>query len=94
MISTESLLGYVTFPNILLAIVSFISYKIVSQIVYYRFFSPLRIFPGPFWGSVTRLWLGWHCWRQTELGEVKKLHEKYGAFCLILFRFGMQSFAN
>ncbi|KAF2666532.1 putative cytochrome P450 [Microthyrium microscopicum] len=75
---SESLLDYVTFANIFLAIVTLISYKIVAQIVYYRFFSPLRVFPGPFWGSVTRLWLGWHCWRQTELQVVKKLHEKYG----------------
>jgi hypothetical protein len=67
-----------TFKNLFLVILAFISYKALAQIIYYRFFHPLRKFPGPFLASITRLWIGWHCWRQTELQTIYKLHEKYG----------------
>jgi hypothetical protein len=73
-------ISHLSFRNISLAFITFILYKVVAQIVYYRFFHPLRKFPGPFWPSVTRLWIGWHCWRQTELETIYRLHEKYGVF--------------
>jgi hypothetical protein len=75
---SQTLVGYLSFPNVSLTFTAFIAYKIVAQIVYYRFFHPLRKFPGPFWPSVTRLWIGWHCWRQTELETIYRLHEQYG----------------
>jgi hypothetical protein len=78
LMSGDKIVSYITFKTIFAAISIFVAYKIFAQIVYNRFFSPLRKFPGPFWGSVTRLWLGWHCWRQTELNAIKRLHEKYG----------------
>ncbi|KAI1614672.1 cytochrome P450 [Exophiala viscosa] len=68
----------VTIRSFAYCLLAFILYRIVAQIIYYRYLHPLRDFPGPFWASVTRLWIGWHCWRQTELETEKALHEKYG----------------
>ncbi|KAI0129545.1 flavonoid 3',5'-hydroxylase [Xylariales sp. AK1849] len=52
--------------------------KVLHQVVYYRFFSPLARFPGPFWGSVTRLWLAYHNAKADECETVRALHEKHG----------------
>lgn len=68
--------------NLALLGLAYILYQIVSQIVYYRFFHPLKTFPGPFWGSVTRLWLAYHNVKADECQTLKALHEKYGEnFC-------------
>lgn len=48
------------------------------QIIYYRFFHPLARFPGPFWGSATRLWITWHNIKGDEPWTFRALHEKYG----------------
>jgi hypothetical protein len=56
----------------------FVVYKVISQIIRYRFFHPLSEYPGPFWGSVTRLWIAYHNYKADELQVVKALHEKYG----------------
>ncbi|KAH8661686.1 cytochrome P450 [Tricladium varicosporioides] len=69
---------YVTLENAIACFAAFIAYNIIAQIIYYRFFHPLRKFPGPFWASVTRLWLGYHCFMETELPTIYKLHQKYG----------------
>ncbi|KAI1343777.1 cytochrome P450 [Xylariaceae sp. FL0016] len=61
-----------------LAVASYILFIAVKQIVYYRFFHPLAKFPGPFWGSVTRLWLAYHNFMADECEVVKELHDKYG----------------
>lgn len=50
----------------------------VYQIVYYRFFHPLAKFPGPFWGSVTRLWITYHNIKGDEPETFQALHRKYG----------------
>lgn len=50
----------------------------VYQIVYYRFFHPLSKFPGPFWGSVTRLWITYHNVKGDEPETFQALHRKYG----------------
>ena len=76
--TVDTLTSLLTVRNALLVLLAFISYKVIAQIIYYRYFHPLRIFPGPFWGSVTRLWIGWHCWRQTELEVEHEMHKKYG----------------
>lgn len=50
----------------------------VYQVVYYRFFHPLRNFPGPFWASVTRLWITYHNIKGDEPYTFKALHQEYG----------------
>lgn len=61
-----------------LGLVAYVLLKFVYQIVYYHFFHPLSVFPGPFWGGVTRLWIAWHNLRETELPTVYALTKKYG----------------
>jgi hypothetical protein len=58
--------------------VSYIALRIAYQIIYYRFFHPLRHFPGPFWASVTRLWIAWHNYLGDECEVELALHRKYG----------------
>jgi hypothetical protein len=56
----------------------------VYQIIYYRFFHPLSKYPGPFWGSVTRLWITYHNIKGDEPETFQALHRKYGmsvCFC-------------
>jgi hypothetical protein len=50
-------LAFLSFRNLVLAIFGYVVARVVYQIVYYRYFHPLSKFPGPFWGSVTRLWI-------------------------------------
>lgn len=73
-----ALYSKVTFGNVLLAFVAFISFRVVRQIVYYRFFHPLSKFPGPFWASVTRLWVAYHNIKGDEPYVEHELHKKYG----------------
>lgn len=74
----EGLLSKLTVTNAVLALVAYVGLKFLYQIVYYRFFHPLSVFPGPFWGSVTRLWIAWHNMNETELPTVYELTKKYG----------------
>ncbi|KAF9891592.1 hypothetical protein FE257_003603 [Aspergillus nanangensis] len=74
----EGLLSKFTVTNAVLALVAYVAIKFLYQIVYYRFFHPLAAFPGPFWGSVTRLWIAWHNMNETELPTVYALTKKYG----------------
>jgi hypothetical protein len=47
-------------------------------IVYARLFHPLRHIPGPFWASVSRLWMV-HRIRHGDMEVVqRRLHEQYG----------------
>lgn len=58
-----------------------LAYVLISfayQAVHYRFLHPLRIFPGPFWASVTRLWITYHDFRGDEPWTFQALHRKYG----------------
>lgn len=58
-----------------------VAYFLISfayQVFYYRFLHPLRIFPGPFWASVTRLWITYHNVRGDEPWTFQALHRKYG----------------
>lgn len=74
----ERLLPLVTATNIILGLFAYVVVKFLFQIIYYRFFHPLSAFPGPFWGSVTRLWIAWHNLQETELSTVCGLTKKYG----------------
>ena len=72
------LLSQITFGRIFLAIFAYIGFKVAYQIVYYRFFHPLAKFPGPFWASVTRLWITYHNLKEDEYLVFWDLHKKYG----------------
>ncbi|KAL4764555.1 cytochrome P450 [Aspergillus foveolatus] len=67
-----------TLANVVLGGIAYIVLKFIYQIVYCRFFHPLSVFPGPFWGSVTRLWIAWHNLKETELPTIYGLTKKYG----------------
>lgn len=72
------IIAKLTVGNFFLLILVYITFQVIKQIVYYRFFSPIKDFPGPFWASVTRLWLAWHNLQATEVKTEQALHEKYG----------------
>jgi hypothetical protein len=74
----EALFDLLTLRNVFLAFVGYVVYSCISQVVYYRFFHPLKDFPGPFWASVTRIWFGYHNYMQTELAACYEAHKKYG----------------
>ncbi|KAJ5671895.1 hypothetical protein N7507_001022 [Penicillium longicatenatum] len=67
-----------TLTNLFLALVAYIVLKVVYQIVYYRFFHPLSAFPGPFWASVTRLWIAKQNLQETEYLTCHELSKRYG----------------
>jgi hypothetical protein len=51
---------------------------IVLRFVYYRYASPLRLYPGPLLASGSRAWKVWStCGGRTETDHIH-LHEKYG----------------
>lgn len=50
-------LALLTPKNVVLALVGYLVFCVVYQVVRYRWFHPLSKFPGPFWASVTRLWI-------------------------------------
>ncbi|KAE8153030.1 cytochrome P450 [Aspergillus avenaceus] len=74
----KDLVANPTASDLILGLLGYIALRFVYQIVYYRFFHPLSAFPGPFWGSVTRLWIAWHNLRETEVPTVHALTKKYG----------------
>jgi hypothetical protein len=76
----EQLVSQLTVTNVILSFAAYVALKFLYQIIYYRFFHPLSVFPGPFWGSVTRLWIAWHNMNETELPTVYALTKKYGKF--------------
>jgi len=84
MASTESptilsaLLSKLTIANAFLLLVAYIAYHVLYQVIYYRFFHPLAKFPGPFWGSVTRIWIAYHNIKEDECAVFTELIKKYG----------------
>lgn len=72
------LISLLTPLNIFLALIAYIALSALYQVVYYRFFHPLRHFPGPFWASVTRLWVAYHNILGDECEVELTLHRKYG----------------
>lgn len=78
MAENPHLLTFLTPLNIVLFAVSLPVLSFVYQIIYYRFFHPLRNFPGPFWASVTRLWIAYHNILGDECELELALHKRYG----------------
>jgi hypothetical protein len=74
----EDLVSMFTATNVILVIWAYIALRSAYQIVYYRFFHPLSVFPGAFRGSVTRLWIAWHNLRETEVPTIYALTKTYG----------------
>jgi hypothetical protein len=71
-------LTIVTFKNAGYAFLAYIMFKVAQQIIYYRFIHPLKEFPGPFWASVTRLWVVLKCVQETELSYEWEWTKKNG----------------
>jgi hypothetical protein len=68
----------ITALNGLLFVLAYVAFSFLYQIICYRFFHPLRKFPGPFWGSVTRLYIAYHNFFGHEPELLAELHKKYG----------------
>lgn len=64
--------------NIFCTFIAYTAIRVIYQILYYRLFHPLRHFPGPFWASVTRLWIAYHNVKADECELELALHRKYG----------------
>ncbi|THY78911.1 flavonoid 3',5'-hydroxylase [Aureobasidium pullulans] len=75
---SPSTLSLLTFRNLVLAVIGYVVARVIYQIVYYRWFHPLSKFPGPFWASVTRLWIAYHNLKEDEPMVAFELHRKYG----------------
>ncbi|KAH7395175.1 cytochrome P450 [Phaeosphaeria sp. MPI-PUGE-AT-0046c] len=65
--------------NILFIFLAYLPLSFLYQVVYYRFFHPLRHFPGPFWASVTRLWVAYHNIQRDECEVELALHKQHGS---------------
>ncbi|KAF2727605.1 cytochrome P450 [Polyplosphaeria fusca] len=63
---------------IFLGFSAYIVLHILDRIIFNRFFHPLRHFPGPYWASVTRLWIAYHNIKADECELELALHRKYG----------------
>jgi len=51
----------------------------IAYVIYQRFFHPLASVPGPFWASLTRLWITKHSWDGDMHRVMIALHAKHGA---------------
>lgn len=78
LVGSSGIISKLTLGNVILLGLAYVAFKVLYQIVYYRFFHPLAKFPGPFWGSVTRLWIAYHNVKEDECQTNKALHEKFG----------------
>ncbi|KAK3709860.1 hypothetical protein LTR37_010690 [Vermiconidia calcicola] len=78
MAGLSDLLSFLTIRNLSFLILAYFIFSWLEQIIRYRFFSPIRNFPGPFWASVTRLWIAYHNLKEDECETELALHKKYG----------------
>lgn len=65
-------------PKIVAAIGLILVVSALHTIIVNRYFSPISHFPGPFWASVSRLYMIYYHLKGVELEKVKEWHEKYG----------------
>ncbi|KAI5247752.1 cytochrome P450 [Aureobasidium subglaciale] len=73
--STIPLVGQASNP-VLLSF--FFTACISAYVLYQRFFHPLSSVPGPFWASLSRLWITKHSWDGDMHRTMIALHEKHG----------------
>ncbi|TLS31193.1 hypothetical protein PpBr36_03592 [Pyricularia pennisetigena] len=64
--------------NLVLLPLAYITYKILHQVIRYRFNHPLNQFPGPWLASVTRLWITYHSVKADECQTLGELHRRHG----------------
>ncbi|KAF7908835.1 hypothetical protein BELL_0434g00040 [Botrytis elliptica] len=64
---SASATSYLTLANGFWLIIGWVLASYLYQIVYYRCFHPLKDYPGPFLGTVTRLWYTSQSYHQREL---------------------------
>lgn len=64
-------------PELLLPFALIVS--ITSYVVYQRFFHPFASIPGPFWASLSRLWMTKHAWDGDMNVTMTALHKKHGS---------------
>lgn len=64
--------------NVVFLLVFFIG-SLVAYVIYQRVFHPLASVPGPFWASLTRLWITKHSWDGDMHRTMIALHAKHGA---------------
>lgn len=76
--SLSILLSKVTLVYLLIGGLVYLTFRVLYQIVHYRFYHPLSQFPGPFWASVTRLWIAYHSIKGDEFAVVDELHRIHG----------------
>jgi long-subunit acyl-CoA synthetase (AMP-forming) len=74
----SGVLARMTIGNLVLFILAYVAFRVIQQIVYYRFLSPIKDFPGPFWASVTRIWIAWYNLMESEVQALEAVHKKYG----------------
>ena len=55
---------------------------LVGNMIYNRYFHPLRHFPGPFWASLSDFWKLYFCLTKETHTRGIKLHDRYGRFLL------------
>lgn len=55
-----------------------LSFYWVAWIIYARWFHPLRHIPGPFFASISRIWIVKHLLAGDSDNLQRRLHEKYG----------------
>ncbi|KAF7192036.1 Cytochrome P450 monooxygenase [Pseudocercospora fuligena] len=65
--------------SLCLALLAFLAGAFVAKYIQYRILSPLRSFPGPFWASITRLWLAYHNLQENECQVELELHRRHGS---------------
>ncbi|KAI5788669.1 cytochrome P450 [Pyronema domesticum] len=73
-----TLLGQLSVGRIFVAIFAILAINIAHTIIKTRYFHPLSKFPGPFWASVSRLWITYHNLTGKEHEVLYDLHKKYG----------------
>ena len=49
-----------------------------AYVLYLRYLHPLASIPGPFWASLSRLWMAKHAWDGDMNVTMIELHKKYG----------------
>ena len=64
--------------NVLLLCLA-LSGALTAYVVYQRFINPLSSVPGPFWASLSRLWITKHSWDGDMHRTMIALHGKHGA---------------
>ena len=74
----SAFLSKLSIGNAFLLLCAFVTYCVLYQVIYYRFFHPLAKFPGPFWGSVTRMWIAYHNIKGDECAVFTELIKKHG----------------